>query len=128
MLNKKMILFVSALSLAAFAIAQNSLVELRADMSGSGIASGKAKYKLKQRAGRQLQEEIEVEGEDLAPNSTYTITLSGAPIGEATTDGFGSFEWSRRNLRTRGYQVQAGTPVGVEDANGPVMSGAFAPL
>lgn len=126
-MTKRTYLLLAAISIASMAAAQAGVSRWQTRLEGTGVASGKAKYKLAQRAGRQLQEEIEVEGEDLMPNATYTIKIDNVSVGTVSTDGFGAFEWEKRNIGTRKYTVQTGTSVGIYDDNGAVATGAFQP-
>lgn len=124
MFNRKWIACAALLGTAAILVAQG-VVRLEARMA-NGAASGKAKYKLSTRAGRQIQEELEFEAEDLMPNTEYTMTVGGLPVGTAMTNGFGAFAWSKRTLRNPRYSVSVGTPVTVENLDGVALSGAFA--
>lgn len=126
MFNRKSITVLAVLAMAALVVAQG-VVRLEARMTSAGPAEGKAKYKLSTRAGRQVQEELEFEGEDLAPNTTYDLTVAGVVVGQATTDGFGAFEWGRRSVGSSRYVVATGTPVTIQNANGIAAAGTFAP-
>ncbi len=126
MLNRKAIASFIAVGIAAVLVAQTGVFIWEARMS-NGAAGGKAKYKFANRTGRQIQEELEFEGEDLAPNTTYQLTMAGNQVGEATTDGFGAFEWEARNRGARRWNAGAGTPVTIQNANGIVLSGTLQP-
>jgi hypothetical protein len=126
MLNRKAIASIIAVGVAAILVAQTGVFRYEARMS-NGVAGGKAKYKFSNRSGRQIQEEIEFEGEDLAPNTMYSLTMAGSQVGEATTDGLGTFAFETRNVGARRWNFGTGTPVTVENANGIALSGTLQP-
>lgn len=91
----------------------------------SGIASGKAKYKTKlEDAG--FQTEMEVEGEDLRPNTDYYVIIGFDQLWTVHTDAFGSFEINNRNDDRIMLPIKDGTQVLVNDTSGiTMMSGVF---
>jgi hypothetical protein len=88
------ILAMAALSLLIFGIVQNtsatsSEIRMLADLnptSGS-IADGRADYRERDNSMR-----LNVEVEDVSPNSTFTVEVSGESIGTITTSSFGTGE------------------------------------
>jgi plastocyanin len=85
------ILAMAALSLLIFGIVQNtsatsSEIRMLADLnptSGS-IADGRADYRERSNSTR-----LNVEVEDVSPNSTFIVQISGQPIGTIRTSSFG---------------------------------------
>lgn len=118
---------VFVLALAAFA-AQQSRVELRARlMAQTGRAKGNAQWKTRDE-NRRMEAELEVEGEKLAHNADFTVTIgSNAPF-TVTSDAAGSFELEQRFNGTNRPVINNGDAVTVTDeANVVVLSGTFAP-
>jgi hypothetical protein len=52
--------------------------------TNGGIADGRANYRERDNSMR-----LNVEVEDVSPNSTFTVEISGEPIGTITTSNFG---------------------------------------
>ena len=116
------------LAIAAVAVVQQSRVELRANLAAAmGRAKGHATWKTRDQ-GQRMQAELEVEGERLARNADFTVTVGkNAPI-DVTTDGFGSFEIDQRFIGPTRPTVAAGNVVTVTDANNVVvLQGTLAP-
>lgn len=128
---KKSILVISVLAFTLAAIAMQSRIELRANMSPAnslgGRAKGHATWKTRDRS-TQLQAELEVEGEKLARNADYLVTVgSNAPY-EVTTDAFGAFNMEERFIGPNRPAVSVGDVVTVTDANNTVvLTGSFSP-
>jgi len=70
---------------------------LRADLVGSGRASGSADYREIERDGR-LVRRFSVEVEDAAPNRTLEILVSGVTIGTVTTNAAGFADFNIRSV------------------------------
>src|ERR671916_384199 len=92
-------LTMAAMSLLIFGILQNASatsseirmladLNLPADVVGGGIAAdGRADYRER---GNSMRLNVEVE--DVSPNSTFTIEISGNTLGTITTNSFGTAE------------------------------------
>src|SRR5918996_3782566 len=92
-------LTMAAMSLLIFGILQNASatsseirmladLNLPADVVGGGIAAdGHADYRER---GNSMRLNVEVE--DVSPNSTFTIEISGNTLGTITTNSFGTAE------------------------------------
>ncbi len=91
------VLTVTVVSLLIFGIVQNSsatsseirmLADLNPPTNIGGIAAdGRADYRER---GNSMRLNVEVE--DVSPNSTFTVEISGDPIGTITTNSFGTAE------------------------------------
>lgn len=114
----------STVSLAA----RRDEVRLRAELGGSGLASGKADYRERERRSG-LVRYLSVEIEDAAPNATFDVIAGGEFVGQITTNAMG---WGEINLRTvtddEGQQgpVPQLRPGNVVRVKGSGLSGAFA--
>jgi hypothetical protein len=124
MKNLSKVLIVSCLALCAFAVAGNGDVDLRAQLTGTG--NGKAEWKTQDR-GTRLRAELEVDGEHLAANSPFAVTVgTNAPF-MVTTDAFGEFESDMRFNGANRPTVNVGDSVTVADGtNTVVLSGVLA--
>lgn len=71
---------------------------LRARLNGSGLASGKADYRERERNG-QTRVRMSVEIEDAPANTTYDVAHNGVVFAEITTNEFG---FADLNLRGSG--------------------------
>jgi plastocyanin len=90
------VLAMTAVSLLIFGIVQNSsatnseirmLADLNSPTNVGGIADGRADYRER---GNSMRLNVEVE--DVFPNSTFTVEVSGEPIGTIRTSSFGTGE------------------------------------
>ena len=119
-----LVLATLVLALTAFAV-QQSRVELEARLGGTTRAKGKAKWQT--RDGRQMQAELEVEGENLKRNTNYFVTVGSNSTFMVTTNGFGSFEDEDRFIGPNRPVVHVGDLVTVADStNQVVISGTMA--
>jgi len=75
---------------------QNEL-RFEARLDGDGLASGKAKYRERDRKG-STQLRFSVQIEDAAPNTTYEILLNGVAFASVTTDALGAGDFDVRNI------------------------------
>lgn len=121
-------LIVSLLTLAVFSLVLAVGDDSRFQANLSGAGKGKAKYKVKtENVGVQF--ELSVEGENLAPNATYTVEIGTDIVFTVTTDAFRAFDFDTRQLAATGLNIGAGTTVAVKDAGGStVLAGAFAQI
>ena len=110
----------------ALSLAGGDEVRYQARLTGQG--KGKAVYKIKAE-DRGVESELQVEAENLARNTSYTVWIGKHSAWNVKTNSFGRFE-VRRNTRTSaGLSITTGTPVVVTDAGGgTVLSGAFTRL
>jgi hypothetical protein len=90
-------LAVMAMSLLMFGIGENasaksSEIRMLADLNppNGGIADGKADYRERGNSKR-----LNVEVEDVSPNSAFTVKVSGKTIGTIRTNSFGTAELER---------------------------------
>ena len=123
MRNLSKVLIVCVASLCTVAIANTGDVDLRANLTGVG--EGKAEWKVSD-SGTRLRAELEVDGENLAADSTFTVTVgSNAPF-TVTTDAVGEFKSDMRfNTATRPV-VNVGDSVTVaDDTSTVVLSGVL---
>ncbi len=123
------ILTVTAMSLLIFGIgvqnasASSSEIRMLADLNPTdgGIADGRADYRER---GNSMRLNVEVE--DVSPNSTFTIEISGNTLGTITTNSFGTAELE---LNTNDGQVVPkvlrGDLVQIFQGTELVLSGSF---
>jgi hypothetical protein len=121
-------LVMTAMSLLISAIVQNasatsSEIRMLADLNptNGGIADGKADYRERGNSTR-----LNVEVEDVSPNSAFTVEISGEPIGTIRTSSFGIGELE---LNTNDGQVVPkilkGDLVQIFQGTELVLSGGF---
>src|SRR5688572_4825127 len=124
------VLAVTAVSLLIFGIVQNSgatnseirmLADLNPPTNVGVIADGRADYRER---GNSMRLNVEVE--DVFPNSTFTVEVSGEPIGTITASSFGTGELE---LNTNDGQavpkVLTGDLVEIFQGTELVLSGGF---
>ena len=124
------VLAVTAVSLLIFGSVQNSsatsseirmLADLNPPTNVGGIADGRADYRER---GNSMRLNVEVE--DVFPNSTFTVEVTGEPIGTITTNSFGTAELE---LNTNDGQavpkVLTGDLVEIFQGTELVLSGGF---
>ena len=124
------VLAVTAVSLLIFGIVQNSMatnseIRMLADLNPptnvGGIADGRADYRER---GNSMRLNVEVE--DVFPNSTFTVEVSGEPIGTIRTSSFGTGELE---LNTNDGQavpkILTGDLVEIFQGTELVLSGGF---
>ena len=124
------VLAVTAVSLLIFGSVQNSsatsseirmLADLNPPTNVGGIADGRADYRER---GNSMRLNVEVE--DIFPNSTFTVEVTGEPIGTITTNSFGTAELE---LNTNDGQavpkVLTGDLVEIFQGTELVLSGGF---
>jgi plastocyanin len=122
------LLAMPAMSLLIFAIVQNanatsSEIRMLTDLNptNGGIADGRADYRER---GNSMRLNVEVE--DVSPNSTFTVEISGEAIGTITTSSFGIAELE---LNTNDGQVVPkilrGDLVQIFQGTELVLSGSF---
>ncbi len=124
------VLAVTAVSLLIFGSVQNSIatnseIRMLADLNPptnvGGIADGRADYRER---GNSMRLNVEVE--DVFPNSTFTVEVSGEPIGTIRTSSFGTGELE---LNTNDGQavpkILTGDLVEVFQGTELVLSGGF---
>jgi hypothetical protein len=115
-------------TLAVFVLSAAAGDEARFMARLSGWGKGKAAFKVKPDNGR-LQSELQIEGENLAPNTNYTVIIGTDNVWQTRTNGFGTFEVRERAVGPTSLGVEAETPVVVNDTAGnTALSGAFARL
>lgn len=118
-------MIMTVLAMAAFAMVAAGGDDIRFEARLTGWAEGKAKFKVKPQ-DRVFQSEIEVEGEDLVPNTNYIVIIGADNVWHVRTDGFGSFEMEERSVGPDPLPITEGTPVVVNDTAGnTVLSGTF---
>jgi paraquat-inducible protein B len=122
------VLVVTAMSLLIFTTVQNasatsSEIRMLADLNPTdgGIADGRADYRER---GNSMRLNVEVE--DVSPNTTFTVEISGNTLGTITTNSFGTAELE---LNTNDGQVVPkalrGDLVQIFQGTELVLSGAF---
>jgi hypothetical protein len=122
------VLVVTAMSLLIFTTVQNasatsSEIRMLADLNPTdgGIADGRADYRER---GNSMRLNVEVE--DVSPNTTFTVEISGNTLGTITTNSFGTAELE---LNTNDGQVVPkvlrGDLVQIFQGIELVLSGAF---
>lgn len=124
------ILAVTAMSLLIFGIVQNAsatssetrmLADLNPPTNVGGIADGRADYRER---GNSMRLNVEVE--DVSPNSDFAIEISGNTLGTITTNSFGTAELE---LNTNDGQVVPkilrGDLVQIFQGTELVLSGSF---
>jgi plastocyanin len=120
----------AAVSLLVFGIVQNAgassseirmLADLNPPTNVGGIADGRADYRER---GNSMRLNVEVE--DISPNSTFTVEISGNTLGAITTNRFGTAELE---LNTNDGQVVPkilrGDLVQIFQGTELVLSGGF---
>lgn len=123
-------LVMTALSLLIFGIVQNAsatsseirmLADLNPPTNGGGIADGRADYRER---GNSMRLNVEVE--DVSPNSTFTVEISGNTLGTIRTNSFGIAELE---LNTNDGQfvpkILGGDLVQIFQGTELVLSGGF---
>ena len=123
-------LAVTAVSLLVFGIVQNAsatssetrmLADLNPPTNVGGIADGRADYRER---GNSMRLNVEVE--DVSPNTTFTVEISGNALGTITTNSFGTAELE---LNTNDGQVVPkvlrGDLVQIFQVTELVLSGSF---
>lgn len=106
------------LGLAALGWAQVTAMRLEARLTGSGNDKGKAKWQTRDSSRGEMQAQLEVEGENLVPNSTYTITVGSNQPWSADTDAFGGFSLRQVYRSAVRPSVAPGSSVVVTDDQG----------
>ncbi len=120
---KNTLIVLAIVSLVAGAVAQSGRAEFRANMSGQG--KGKATWKLRD-SGSQFQAELEVEGENLAKNTSYSVKI-GANVFAVKTNALGRYNLAKRYTTSVRPSIGAGTIVRLMRTNATVaQSGTFA--
>ena len=119
-------LIMATVTLVAFAIAAAAGNETRFEARLTGWGKGKAVYKVK-KEDSGLQSELQVEGEDLAPNTNYLVFIGKDNVWPTRTNAFGAFAVREASRNSEGLPVAAGTVVNVNDTTGnTVLTGTFA--
>lgn len=115
----------TAVVVAAAAVAQEVRVELLARLNGTG--SGKISWKTRD-CGNEHQGELEAEGAGLAKNTALSITIgSNAPF-KVVTDSFGAYRLSKRYTTTARPSISSGAFVTVMDEDSTIVqSGKMQP-
>jgi hypothetical protein len=135
-------LAVTAMSLLIFTTVQNasatsSETRMLADLNptNGGIADGRADYRER---GNSMRLNVEVE--DVSPNTTFTVEISGNTLGTITTNSFGTAELELNTnddqavpkvLRGDLVQIFQGTELvlsGGFDGDGNIENGGQAPI
>jgi hypothetical protein len=137
-------LAVTAVSLLVFGIVQNAsatssetrmLADLNPPTNVGGIADGRADYRER---GNSMRLNVEVE--DVSPNTTFTVEISGNALGTITTNSFGTAELELNTndgqvvpkiLRGDLVQIFQGTELvlsGSFDGGGNIENGGQAPV
>lgn len=94
--------------IVAVAVGNSADVIFRARLSGDGV--GKAVYKY--RPGTTRQPELQVEGEDMEPNTPLVVAIAGK-LWQVETDEFGTFTMRVTFRRPSDLGVVEGTRVKV---------------
>lgn len=119
---KNTLIVLAIVSLVAATVAQTGRAEYRANMAGQG--KGKATWKLRD-SGSQLQAELEVEGENLAKNTTYSVKVAAYSF-TVKTDGFGRYNLAKRYTTNVRPAIGVGTVVRLMRTNATVaQTGTF---
>jgi hypothetical protein len=135
-------LVVTAMSLLIFTTVQNasatsSEIRMLADLNPTdgGIADGRADYRER---GNSMRLNVEVE--DVSPNTTFTVEISGNTLGTITTNSFGTAELELNTndgqvvpkvLRGDLVQIFQGIELvlsGASDGDGNIENGGQAPI
>jgi|CXWL01.1.fsa_nt_gi hypothetical protein len=90
-----------------------------AKMVGSGDDKGKVAWKTENGGIKR----IDVELENLVPNTTYTVIVKGIAVGTATTNGFGDAD--KQFLSSSMPTVTAGDSTSIKKGTSTVLSGTF---
>lgn len=118
---KKIATLLVALMVASMVFAAARLV-YRADLAGDGI--GKAVYKFT--TDNTRKPELQVEAEDMVPNTDLVVKTAGLLI-PVTTDDFGAFNVDLKFPISKSLRIADGTPVRVFYMDGTVaLRGKFA--
>lgn len=121
-MKKNALILLATTALLAGALAQTGRAEFRADMAGQG--KGKATWKLRD-SGSQFQAELQVEGENLAINTTYRVRIL-TNTWNVTTDALGRYSLIRRYTTSIRPAIGAGTEAKLYRTNGTLaQSGVF---
>jgi plastocyanin len=121
-------LTMTAMSLLIFTIVQNanatsSEIRMLADLNptNGGTADGKADYRER---GNSMRLNVEVE--DVSPNSTFTVEISGEPIGTIMTSSFGTGELEQNTNDAQVVsKILRGDLVQIFQGTELVLSGGF---
>jgi hypothetical protein len=113
---KNTLIGLTVLALVAGAVAQTGRAEYQARMNGQG--KGKASWKTRDQ-GTQLQAELQVEGENLARNTAYKVTILTDSF-EVQTDALGRYSLVRRYRSNARPNIGVGTQVDLFRADGTV--------
>lgn len=119
-MNRSKILIATAIALMTVVAYAQVRTELLARMSGFG--KSKAVYKAK-----GTEAEFQVEGENLARNTTYAVTSAGSAW-TVTTNSLGVFRLTQRYGATGRPAIALGTAIQLRTTLGVVVqNGTFAP-
>ena len=123
---RMLLLTIATVAVFALSVAAGDEARFVAQLTGWG--KGKAAFKVKPDNGR-LQSELQIEGENLVPNTNYIVIIGTDNVWQTRTNGFGVFEVRERTVAPTALPVGNGTPVTVNDTAGnTVLSGTFAKL
>jgi plastocyanin len=123
------VLTMTAASLLIFGILQNasatsSEIRMLADLNptnGGEMADGRADYR-----ERGLSTRLNVEVEDVPPNSTFTVEISGEPLGTIRTNSLGIGELERNTNDGQAIpKILGGDLIQVFQGTELVLSGSF---
>ncbi len=118
----------TSMTAAVFALCAAAGNDTRFEARLSGWGKGKAAYKVKADNGL-LESQLQVEGENLVPNTNYIVIIGVDNVWQTRTNGFGAFRVSERSVGPTALPISAGTPAIVNDTTGnTVLSGTFSQL
>lgn len=119
---KRVLLISVAVAMTALVIAQQTRIELRANLVGA--AKGKAVWKTRD-SPTQKQAELEVEAERLVPGKRYIVYTARYSFA-AVADAFGEIAIARRYTTNLRPNILPGTPIWVKNDIGvTVLTGTF---
>jgi NAD(P)-dependent dehydrogenase (short-subunit alcohol dehydrogenase family) len=122
-MNKKLTLLATGALVASIALAQAGRLELLANMTGSG--KGKAKYKAITKGG-VFEAQLELEGENLRPNTSYVVGISNGFTANVKTNALGRYAFAQR-FAAPSLPFRAGMTVTLSPVGGAVIqTGTFA--
>lgn len=114
----------ATLMVVAVSIAAIQSVRVEARLTGPGDNKGKAKWVA--RSGREAQ--LQIEGENLAPNTDHVVVIGNNAPWFGTTNGFGDLRIVQLYRGANRPNINAGDAVEVTDEAGEVvLTGAMEP-
>lgn len=112
---------------AAIAFAQTNSARLIANLSGAGDDKGKAKWAFKDSRG-EFQAELQVEAENLRPNTVYIVTIDNNVPWSTQTNALGAFRIKQMYRSATRPTIVDGSGVSVTDELGnTILLGTMRP-